>query len=276
MASTETSAGAAPPGRARFDMAERARIRAAMLRYMEAHRIGVPALQARISEAVNRPIDLIPLKTLQRFLAASTRTNDAFLVPCHRFVSGLSDYAGAKEAGPESLPRLFGEFLGGAKTELLADGAAIEGRYEVHTGPKFGQTKPRSSMMIMEEPTFTNRYPVHYSTLAVSANDGGVYAVRETVRNPARAHPFDPGKAPARHLYEGAMTGTARGLFIVVRSNLTRMPKAFALERSAANPSLYEGHGIEAPFVDPDDERSLYNLHLPFGVYRVPSESEAS
>jgi hypothetical protein len=250
-----------------------------MLRYMESHRIGVPALQARISEAVNRPVDLIPLKTLQRFLAASTRTNDAFLVPCHRFVSGLPDYAGAKEAGPEALPRLFGEFLGGAKTEPLTGVAAIEGRYEVHTGPKFRQTKPGSSTMFVDAHapyTVGDRYPVPYSTLAVSANDGGIYAVRETVLNPARAHPFDPGKAPARHLYEGAMTGTARGLFIVVRSNLTRMPKAFALERSATNPSLYEGHGIEAPFVDPDDERSLYNLHLSFGVYRVPSESEAS
>jgi hypothetical protein len=261
-------------------MAERARIRTAMLRYMEAHRIGVPALQARISEAVNRPVDLIPLKTLQRFLAASTRTNDAFLVPCHRFVSGLPDYAGAKEAGPEALPRLFAEFLGAgvqapATQEPFADASAIEGQYDVYTLPKFRRGKPASSVMVLEQETLMDRYPVPYSTLAVSVN-GGLYAVRETVLNPARAHPFDPEKVTARHLYEGAMAGSSRGLFLFLRSNLTRLPKAYALERSAANPSLNEGHGVEAPFVDPDDERSVYDLHLSLGVYRAQPGSEAS
>ena len=95
---TAESNGAAPAGKNRFDTAERERIRAAILRYMEAHRIGVPTLQARIAQAADRSLDLIPLKTLQRFLAGATRTNDAFLIPAINSCPACRTTAGRKRS----------------------------------------------------------------------------------------------------------------------------------------------------------------------------------
>ncbi|MBN8913091.1 MAG: hypothetical protein J0H65_13765 [Rhizobiales bacterium] len=89
---TDAAAQDRTPGRkTAFDAPERARMRAALLRYMEEHRIGVPTLQGRIAQASGRSTELIPLKTLQRFLADSHRTNDAFLVPVYQFSKDLPE-----------------------------------------------------------------------------------------------------------------------------------------------------------------------------------------
>lgn len=218
-----------------------------MLRYMESHRIGVPALQARISEAVNRPVDLIPLKTLQRFLAASTRTNDAFLVPCHQFVSGLPDYAGANETGPEALPRLFQQFLAaglppalGPAPDANAAPANFEGEY---TAFVIGDEKQPGPDMISYKPP--------YAYLAVTATDGeGGYSARETLINPARADIMaKPSRATGRHLCEGVLASFEGGPFILLRNNLTRLPKAYALRRDLGNPLFHEGYLLQTPLL---------------------------
>ena len=58
-----------------YDLAQRERIREALLAYMKEHKIGVPRLAARIKEAVHRNPE-IPVKTLQRFMKGEVRTID--------------------------------------------------------------------------------------------------------------------------------------------------------------------------------------------------------
>lgn len=78
-----------------FTATDRARIREALLAYAKVHRIGVPTLRVRISQATGRTRNvasgadpyLVDQKTLQRFLKDTHRTNDAFIVPLALFVS---------------------------------------------------------------------------------------------------------------------------------------------------------------------------------------------
>jgi hypothetical protein len=58
-----------------YDLAQRERIREALLAYMKEHKIGVPRLAARIRETVHRNPE-IPVKTLQRFMKGEVRTLD--------------------------------------------------------------------------------------------------------------------------------------------------------------------------------------------------------
>lgn len=67
----------------------RQRIRRALLRYLETQAIGVPKLQSVIAATTRRSVDLIPLKTLQRFLKGEMRTNDVMVGICADFVASL-------------------------------------------------------------------------------------------------------------------------------------------------------------------------------------------
>jgi hypothetical protein len=84
-----------------FDLAERDRIRWALLAYMREHKIGTPELAKRIKKSHPREME-IPLKTLQRTLGplrppkdptkepkGPTRTHDMALIICKAFVEKL-------------------------------------------------------------------------------------------------------------------------------------------------------------------------------------------
>jgi hypothetical protein len=71
-----------------FDLEARTRIRTALIAYMTGHKIGVPTLAQRVSDANTRKPE-VPIKTLQRFLAGEMRTNDGFVGLCARFAEGL-------------------------------------------------------------------------------------------------------------------------------------------------------------------------------------------
>lgn len=73
--------------RAAFDEAERGRIRRGLAQYKDQHGIGVPTLQARICDAIGDKIgDRVPLKTLQRFLSGTHRSDDAFVAHLESFL----------------------------------------------------------------------------------------------------------------------------------------------------------------------------------------------
>lgn len=249
MAETATTR-AQPARKNRFDTVERERIRAAMQRYMEAHRIGVPTLQARISEAADRPIDLIPLKTLQRFLAGATRTNDAFLIPCHRFASSLPDYGGVQEAGPEALTGILGQFFKSPERTGLKppEGAAgqLAGCYEAFVGRTEGAQKhPKGWQILTKAARVTFSLPVARITFDRAADSPSV-PVTEEVFNPARHFPFDIRAAQERHLYDGVLLEIDSLIFIVLRNTATRLPKAYWLGRVG---DALAGSGIETRFV---------------------------
>lgn len=89
MSTQENAPGPEPARKSSFDQLERERIRAALFRYMEEHRIGVPTLIAHMAKAVGRDQRYIPQKTLQRFLAGEMRTNDASVSIFHEFARAL-------------------------------------------------------------------------------------------------------------------------------------------------------------------------------------------
>ena len=99
-----------------FSRDDRALLRAALIAYMEEHRIGVPTLQVRIAKAVGREPHLLPLKTLQRFLADTSRTNDALLSLCSQFAEALKP-----KPGTEVLAEAAGTFF-----ETSGDAASRE------------------------------------------------------------------------------------------------------------------------------------------------------
>src|SRR5262249_6824379 len=93
-----------------------------------------------------------------------------------------------------------------------------------------------------------DHYPVRYGKLSLTASAGGrSWSVREEVFNPARVHPFSPKEALPRRLYEGALVQCEGGLFAVMRSILTRMPKTYGLRRGG-NP--LQGYSFEPPFTE--------------------------
>jgi hypothetical protein len=274
-AATGSTTRAAPAARARFDTAGRARIRAAMLRYMEAHRIGVPTLQARISEASDRSIDLIPLKTLQRFLAGATRTNDAFLIPCHQFVSGLPDHGGPQEAGPESLPAALNSFFALPPQERSSQSGppvslgAPAGRYEAYAERAADPSSRRMRVMGEDE---SSGFSVPYGRLRIHPAADGSFAAEEEVFNPARRFPFDPAKTQERHLYEGLSVDRESLTFVLMRNRTTRLPKAYWL--SAIDAQTLAGSGVETRFTPGQDGKFPRLVQsLDFAFFRAKEKS---
>ena len=72
-----------------YDLAQRERIREALLAYMKEHKIGVPRLAARIKETVHRNPE-IPVKTLQRFMKGEVRTIDMHVGFLAQFAEKIS------------------------------------------------------------------------------------------------------------------------------------------------------------------------------------------
>lgn len=90
-----------------YDESERERIRRSLLRYKEQHQAGVPTLQLRIAEAIgDQNPDRVPIKSLQRFLAASHRTDDALVHHCAIFLTKV-----APPPAEERLADMLGQFL---------------------------------------------------------------------------------------------------------------------------------------------------------------------
>jgi hypothetical protein len=103
-----------------FDLAERERIRQALLAYMKQHGIGTPTLAKRIKESHPREME-IPLKSLQRTLGPlrppkegtpekkPTRTHDMALIICKAFVEKLPNKPTAMQALGQALTAIYKE-----------------------------------------------------------------------------------------------------------------------------------------------------------------------
>lgn len=81
-----------------FDQAARDRIRRKLRDHMTGHGIGVHKLAERIQGAQPHKNE-IPIKTLQRFLAGSHRTNDSYVGNFRQFADGLPDADPVGELG---------------------------------------------------------------------------------------------------------------------------------------------------------------------------------
>lgn len=239
----ETAApGNAPERKTAFDAGERAHIRAALLRYMGEHRIGVPTLQGRIAQASGRSPDLIPLKTLQRFLADTHRTNDAFLIPVHQFsrdlpVRSIIDELGSAVSGFFSQSSEQGD----ARHEARA-GLDLAGAYDI-LAAQVVKPDPASGLRM----EIRSGYKIPYGRMQFAPGHGGHYlTAQEVIFNPHKIPAPESGEG-ARHLCEGAVLAFRPLVVLLLRSVLSRLPKTYWLRQDKEGDLM--GNAIEAVFL---------------------------
>jgi hypothetical protein len=199
-----------------FDLEERARIRAKLLRYMEQHRIGAPALVSRIAEKAKRSPDLIPQKTLQRFIGGQGRTNDAFIMLCHQFAEKLPDVDPVAELGQE-LIRYFELGSKGAEPgPARSEPDSLAGRYGVYIpeapkGFKVRQQGEADSVL--------------YSRCTIEHYSGtGPLIVREQVFDSGNMQ-GTKGDAPLHRTFEGVALQFNPLVFVIAKDTTTRLPR---------------------------------------------------
>lgn len=211
-----------------FSQDDRARLRASLLDYMKEHKIGVPTLQLRIAQAAGREPHLLPLKTLQRFLADTTRTNDSLLSLCFQFAESVK-------------PKAEGEALAEAAAAFFdapaSGGEGLNGRW---IGAAAGNKRG-----IVVVAAGVDRTSVTTSELVIDTPENAKgLRIRETVTNPAanRTAKYDPG---FRHRYEGMALSFSPLLCVILKNTLTRLPRTYWLN---SDPDTMHGHGVEAIF----------------------------
>ncbi|MBK8174352.1 MAG: hypothetical protein IPK66_03450 [Rhodospirillales bacterium] len=216
----------------RFDQADRERIRRTLLRYMEENRIGVPTLQKLVAEANDIRLDHLPLKTLQRFLADTHRSNDIMVRFCHRFAADLPDDDPLASLG-EALVQFMGVMPDKADWQALTP--ELFGRYA-------GRAEPAVKGIGIKADGFDHWVP--FSTLTVETLPARPFgAVREVVSNWSRTKSVSAGQT-ARRLYEGVLFQPAGALFAFMRNTLTGTPRLYWL--SPENPFPLVGYGHES------------------------------
>lgn len=251
----------------RFDLADRDRIRRALLRYMQERAIGVPTLQKEIATANNLTLDRVPLKTLQRFLGNTHRSNDALIRFCAQFISALPEddpltafgeqmaaFLGVWRDGHDCRPvppEAAGTFIGRA-------GRAIEpgGGMRVHRGDAEDW--------------------VPFSVLAIELSSAPFAAVRETISNWNRLPPMSAEDVPEttpRRTYEGIALHPNGSLFVVMRNILTGAPRVYWLDRMP-NGQL-RGHGHESRTLLDDGPRTMQALHSSIDVLLDPARERS-
>jgi hypothetical protein len=217
----------------RFDLADRDRVRRALLRYMEDHRIGVPTLQKLIAEANDLALDHLPLKTLQRFLAASHRSNDIIVRFCHRFAAALPD--------DDPLADL-GEAVA-AFISRRRDGEGLQPPPADMIGTFTGRTEPAQSGFAVTPEGYDHWVP--FSTLTVTAMPARPFAaVSEFVTNWRRA--TVDATAPSRRSYEGVLFHPAGASCALMRNVLTGTLRLYWLGAVADEPFRFAGYGHES------------------------------
>lgn len=205
-----------------FDAAERDRLRRALLRYMEDNRIGVPTLQRLVAEANDIVVDRVPLKTLQRFLGDTHRSNDAMVRFCQRFVATTPDDDPVDQFGEQAAA-----FHATPAPPLALDQCA--GTFE-------GIAEVRQKGLALHNPDATTKV----SDLILTERTGARFLRAEQFVSGWRADAAPKDKA--RRAYEGAAVMTAAGLVILLRNILTGAPRTYWL---TAVPEGFAGQGTE-------------------------------
>lgn len=217
-----------------FDQRERQRIRAALFRYMEERRIGVPTLIAHMAKAVKRDERYIPQKTLQRFLAGEMRTNDASVAIFHEFAGKLAP----------------------ARDDLAELALALGGFFQPLTDP--GSPLPPAPLPLgplesYSDPT-TTTLRLHLGTLTFLPGPDRL-ALTEQVFPPVLepdARPADEHRREGRgEQFEGVATTCGNLHLGVLRSTATRRPRIHwltgeqgALKSSCQSAPLQNGGAV--------------------------------
>lgn len=221
----------------RFDQADRDRIRRALLRYCQEHAIGVPTLQKEIAAANDLSLDRVPLKTLQRFLGNTHRSNEAMVRFCDRFVGNVADIDPITALG-EQVAAFLGVWRSGHDCRpvppILA--GSFAGRTKLIPEP--GQMRIMTNDPAIEYPPFSH--------MEIELLPGRAFAsVRETISNwnrrpPASSEPS--AETTPRRAYEGIALHPNGSLFMLMRNVLTGTPRIYWFEFTTDNRLVGHGH----------------------------------
>jgi hypothetical protein len=239
-----------------FSQDDRARLRAALLAYMEEHRIGVPTLQVRIAQAAGREPHLLPLKTLQRFLADTSRTNDGLLSLCFQFAETLEP-----KAGPEGFAEAADAFF-----ETTVNG----GNRSVLLGRWTGLAQRNKTGMSVVNQTGMDISSVQTSELKLELLENGKgLKTTEKVTNPGgnRNAKYDPGM---QHIYEGIAVQFRPLICLIAKNLLTRLPRTYWLQES--DTGFLIGHGAEAIFGVREGDKKVVSDLAHFRFERMTRE----
>ncbi len=171
---------------------------------MEEHRIGTPTLQLRIMKADARGREL-PLSTLQRFIAGSHRTSDAYVDMCRRFLE-RAGVAGEVIDVAEALAAHFGDEN---SEQARARAAAFADQYRIHATPWDAERAGNAPYALAR---FDHVPGKPYLKVAEEAHE-----VAKTIGS------------PRRHRYEGTLVFNDRLVHGFLRSCITRQPKTYTL-----------------------------------------------
>jgi hypothetical protein len=166
---------------ATYDNSERARIRAALILYMQENRIGVPELHNRITTAARNP-EAFSLKTLQRFLADKMRVNDDAVGHCATFAARLPGQRAQAHRLADALYEFYAkepDLIGGVYTVSTAD--AVISEITIQFPPN-----SRTSYIVTERSTGTLAR-VHDGAL-VFTRTGILAVLKDRLMRSARVH----------------------------------------------------------------------------------------
>lgn len=223
----------------RFDLADRDRIRRALLRYMQQRAIGVPTLQKEIAAANNLSLDRVPLKTLQRFLGDTHRSNDALIRFCAEFVGTLPDSDPLAAFG-EQMAAFLGVWRDGHDCRPVPP--EMTGRY---SGRSRRAADPGGGMRVYRGDA---EDWVPYSAVEIDPAPAHPFAiVREFVSNWDRRSPAEASAATTpRRAYEGIAIHPNGSFFVVMRNVLTGTPRIYWLDWVADGRLGGQGHESRA------------------------------
>jgi hypothetical protein len=240
--------------KSRFELAERTQLRGRLLRYMEENGIGSPALQSRIAEASGRSLDLIPLKTLQRFLVGQGRTNDGMLILIAQFADKLPDEDRVEEfVAASSL--FFGMNIVDARpVGTGADQKSLVGSYAIFEGvaPPAGFERGGVSLSIYTADSPSQEFTRLEAECRIeqSGKDGPLL-MRQLLFD---ERDTNSGRGTAPRNLQGAVLFFDPLLVVIAKDTATRLPRIYWLSEFREG---FAGEGIEAAFLtDPAEERT--------------------
>jgi len=228
-----------------FDQADREKMRAAILAFAKQNKLGAPSLQLRIAEATKRSVDQIPLKTLQRFLKDEGRTNDGFMIPIAEFVASVGAITPLDTFAHE-----LGAFFARSGTEKEAANevpARFARTYEIVAGSaKFKNIKVIRSGAIEnpDEP---------YGRCVISGT-GRSLKVQELETGSDSGGADGAFRPPAN---EGVVLYFAPLLFMLLRNNLTRLPRVYWLREQEDGKLV--GHAMHSIPLEPGSIQVPYS-----------------
>lgn len=244
-----------------YDEIVRERVRRELVHYKEQHGIGVPALQQRIADTIEDTPDRIPLKSLQRFLAGTHRTEDALVHLIIVFLSKVIPFAKEMDMA-RSLAQFFwySPDFGMSYWELT-------GTYHAYVRAEAGDAAFEIPYSVMNvEPA---RMPSYL---------GASELVLNLERAPDYSRGFESVEGDLRYepsLYKGLLTPYRDSMFMLFLRRYPHMRIHLLRQRTMENGEVVlEGTGLEPPVMPDEAPPETWHPNFDIRYVRVSDHYE--